>query len=178
MRDIPREEEEKEEENQIQNVDVVEVDLGIPAQPAPRTEAVMMQEFMKLQEQRCVAYNTLERCMREFRQMKQLCAFQGTMKEITETFQTVSLAIIQLSKELKEAGHLQSSKYCEDLQELEQMKLKLTAEMHIKLQALSRNDNEEDKAEVRRLTAENRRLIFKINDVLNLIRYKARPQEA
>jgi hypothetical protein len=65
--------------------------------------------------------------MREFRQMKQLCAFQGTMKEITETFQTVSLAIIQLSKELKEAGHLQSSKYCEDLQELEQTKLKLVS---------------------------------------------------
>ncbi|KAF2352800.1 hypothetical protein FHG87_016439 [Trinorchestia longiramus] len=163
MRDHPFEEEEE----------VVEVDLTVN-----RTEASMLKEFMKLQEQRCVAYNTLERCMREFRAKKQLCAFQGTMREITDTFQTVSLAIIQLAKDLGEAGHNQSAMFIDQLQDYEQAKLRLTAEMHIKLQAVSNNANEEDQAELRRLRSDQVRFIGRINDILDALRYRAHPEEA
>lgn len=65
--------------------------------------------------------------MREFRATKQMCLFTDTMHEITHTFQTVSLAIIQLGKDLDSLGFKQSAELIEKLQDMEQLKLKLVS---------------------------------------------------
>lgn len=142
-----------------------------------RTESNMLDEFIKLQGQRCVAYNTLERCMREFRASKQMCAFTDTMREITSTFQTVSLAIIQLGKDLDSLGFKQSAELIEKIQDMEQLKLKLTAEAHIKQQAINSTDKGEDREELRRIKKQLGELIVEINYVLDEIRYEAHPED-
>ena len=68
--------------------------------------------------------------MREFRASKRMCEFAGTMREITTTFQTVSLAIIKLAKDLRQFEHVYSASLVDKLQDMEQLKLKLVSSLH------------------------------------------------
>lgn len=75
--------------------------------------------------------------MQETRSKKRpLCAFQQTMHEITETFQTVSQAIIKLSKDLRTAGFVESATLIEQLQDQEQAKLKLVRKLVISVRII------------------------------------------
>ena len=65
--------------------------------------------------------------MKEVRETKQLCQFTDTMREITETFQTVSKAILKIVRALKDNDSYTTARRIDKLQDLEQLKLKLVS---------------------------------------------------
>merc|ERR1719318_765397 len=101
---------------------------------------MLIEDFLQLQEERTATYETLNRLIQDAEKDNRPCLFTEQMRLITESFNNISKRVISIKLELQEMDYGLSAEAISELQELEQAKLRLTADVHIKERTLKHSN--------------------------------------
>jgi len=132
----------------------------------------LIKEFLELQAERCKAYNQLNESIGSAETQMQSCSFTEQMRLVTEAFRLISGKIIVIKEELVAMDFTLSAEAISELQELEQIKLRLTADVYIKQRMLKHKEDEQMEQDLVAVKKKLGELVVSINEYIEELRYQ------
>jgi len=129
-----------------------------------------IRKFLELQEERCLIYNVFNEAHKIYlasSDEKAFFRFSQIVKDVTKDFQRIALAIIGIEKLLREQyDEKDLSASIKAVQNFEQTKLRLTAELQIKMKEQKDAQSDEKEDEIAKLNKSIRQTVEGINDMI------------
>ncbi|XP_065834832.1 required for excision 1-B domain-containing protein-like [Oscarella lobularis] len=135
-----------------------------------------IRQIFRLQQERVKVYAKFDKGYTSYltSQPRDFVTYRQLVNDVTQEFNKISRQIRAAETELTKSGQSDIALLVRNLQEEEKRKLELTARSHIaKQEAADAGESWEESDVIAQLTSELRRVVEKINECLDEIKYEA-----
>jgi len=135
-----------------------------------------IRKFLSLQEERCLTYTVFNEAHKIYlasTDEKAFFKFSQIVSDVTEDFKRISLSIIEIEKNLRnELNDQVLSSMIRDIQNYEKDKLRLTAQMQIKMKEQNDSPSDELEDSISNLNKSLKDIVDGINKVIETVKYE------